>query len=51
MILEALKVAQGNRSRAAQILGIYRRLLYSKMKEYGLEDEMAPSAEDDELAS
>ena len=51
MILEALKVAQGNRSRAAQILGIYRRLLYSKMKEYGLEDEMAPSVEDDELAS
>ena len=51
MILEALKVAQGNRSRVAQILGIYRRLLYSKMKEYGLEDEMAPYAEDDELAS
>ena len=51
MILEALKVAQGNRSRAAQILGIYRRLLYSKMKEYGLDDELIPSTEDDELAS
>jgi two-component system response regulator AtoC len=34
LILEALEQAQGNRSQAAKILGIYRRLLYAKMKEY-----------------
>jgi two-component system, NtrC family, response regulator AtoC len=36
MIVEALKQAGGNRSTAAKILGIYRRLLYAKMKEYGI---------------
>jgi two-component system response regulator AtoC len=36
LILEALEQAQGNRSQAAKSLGIYRRLLYAKMKEYGL---------------
>ena len=36
LILEALDQAQGNRSQAANILGIYRRLLYAKMKEYGI---------------
>jgi two-component system response regulator AtoC len=34
MILEALKQAEGNRSQAAKMLGIYRRLLYTKMREY-----------------
>lgn len=34
LILEALEQAQGNRSQAAKLLGIYRRLLYAKMKEY-----------------
>ena len=29
--------ATGNRSKAAEMLGIYRRLLYAKIKEYGLE--------------
>ncbi len=36
LILEALEQAQGNRSQAAKILGIYRRLLYAKMKEHGI---------------
>jgi two-component system response regulator AtoC len=32
----ALEQANGNRSQAAKQLGIYRRLLYAKMKEYEL---------------
>src|SRR5207237_4405198 len=36
LILEALERAGGNRTRAADELGIYRRLLYAKMREYGL---------------
>ena len=37
MIVEALRRADGNRSAAAKSLGIYRRLLYAKMKEHGIE--------------
>jgi two-component system response regulator AtoC len=37
MIAEALRQADGNRSEAARTLHIYRRLLYQKMEEYGLE--------------
>jgi two-component system, NtrC family, response regulator AtoC len=36
LISEALDRAGGNRTKAAQELGIYRRLLYAKIKEYGL---------------
>jgi two-component system, NtrC family, response regulator AtoC len=36
LIVKALAAAQGNRSRAAAILKIQRRLLYAKMQEYGL---------------
>ncbi|MHB1004860.1 MAG: sigma-54-dependent transcriptional regulator [Chloroflexota bacterium] len=36
LIMEALNQSQGNRSQAAKILGIYRRLLYTKMREYGI---------------
>ncbi len=36
LIMEALNQAQGNRSQAAKLLGIYRRLLYAKMREYGI---------------
>ncbi|MGH2456722.1 MAG: sigma-54-dependent transcriptional regulator [Candidatus Limnocylindria bacterium] len=36
LIAEALARHGGNRSKAAQELGIYRRLLYAKMREYGL---------------
>ena len=38
MILEAMHQAKGNRSKAANILGIYRRLLYAKLREYGIAD-------------
>ncbi|HEX2767484.1 MAG TPA: sigma-54 dependent transcriptional regulator [Candidatus Limnocylindria bacterium] len=37
LIREALERAGGNRTKAADDLGIYRRLLYAKIKEYGLE--------------
>jgi two-component system response regulator AtoC len=36
LIAEALTRNGGNRSKAAEELGIYRRLLYAKMREYGL---------------
>jgi two-component system response regulator AtoC len=36
-IQAALQQAGGNRSQAAKQLGIYRRLLYAKLKEYGIE--------------
>ena len=36
LIREALDRAGGNRTKAAEDLGIYRRLLYAKIKEYGL---------------
>src|SRR5438105_3315109 len=36
LILEALERAGGDRTRAAEDLGIYRRLLYAKLREYGL---------------
>jgi two-component system response regulator AtoC len=38
LISEALERNDGNRSRAARDLGIYRRLLYAKMREYNLEE-------------
>jgi two-component system response regulator AtoC len=38
LIKEALERAGGNRTKAADDLGIYRRLLYAKIKEYGLEE-------------
>jgi DNA-binding NtrC family response regulator len=37
LIEEALRQAGGNRSEAARSLHIYRRYLYQKMDEYGLE--------------
>jgi len=36
-IVGALSAANGNRSQAAKLLGIYRRLLYAKMKELGID--------------
>jgi DNA-binding NtrC family response regulator len=37
LIERALLEAGGNRSRAAEILKIHRRLLYDKLREFGLE--------------
>jgi two-component system, NtrC family, response regulator AtoC len=36
-IQQALRATQGNRSRAAQVLGVSRRTLYNKLKELGIE--------------
>lgn len=36
MLNEALKKAGGNKSEAAKLLGITRRMLYSRMKKYGM---------------
>jgi DNA-binding NtrC family response regulator len=38
MISRALRAAEGNKSKAAEILGMHRRLLYEKMREYELGD-------------
>ncbi|HKU95819.1 MAG TPA: sigma-54 dependent transcriptional regulator [Vineibacter sp.] len=37
MIRKALMSAQGNRAEAARRLGIHRQLLYSKLKQYGID--------------
>jgi two-component system response regulator AtoC len=37
LVERALREAQGNKTRAAEILGIQRRLLYEKMREHGLD--------------
>ena len=39
LITEALQLAGGNRTRAAALLKIQRRLLYAKMQEHGIADE------------
>jgi transcriptional regulator of acetoin/glycerol metabolism len=36
VVAEALRAAGGNRSRAAQALGIGRNTLYRKMREFGI---------------
>jgi len=37
LIERALRQAQGNKTRAAEILAVHRRLLYEKIRDYGLE--------------
>jgi DNA-binding NtrC family response regulator len=37
LVERALRQAQGNKSKAAELLGIHRRLLYEKIREYGIE--------------
>jgi DNA-binding NtrC family response regulator len=41
MIVRALRMAQGNKSKAAEILSIHRRLLYEKMREYKINENSA----------
>ncbi len=36
LILQALERAAGNKSRAARLLGLTRRTLYSRMEKHGL---------------
>jgi DNA-binding NtrC family response regulator len=38
MLSRALRVAGGNKSRAAEILGMHRRLLYDKLREFEMGD-------------
>jgi DNA-binding NtrC family response regulator len=37
LVVRALRQAEGNKSKAAELLGIHRRLLYEKMREFGIE--------------
>ena len=39
LVERALRQAGGNKTRAAEILGVHRRLLYEKLREYGLESD------------
>jgi two-component system, NtrC family, response regulator AtoC len=38
MLVRALRMARGNKSKASEILKIHRRLLYEKMREYAVTD-------------
>jgi DNA-binding NtrC family response regulator len=37
LVERALRQSEGNKSKAAELLGIHRRLLYEKMREFGIE--------------
>ncbi len=37
LVERALRQANGNKTRAAELLGVHRRLLYEKLREYGLD--------------
>lgn len=43
MIVRALRVAAGNKSKAAEILAVHRRLVYEKMREYEISENSAES--------
>ena len=42
LVERALAEASGNKSKAAEVLGIHRRLLYEKLRQYGLERKDGP---------
>jgi DNA-binding NtrC family response regulator len=43
MIVRALRMAAGNKSKVAEILAIHRRLVYEKMREYEINEKSAGS--------
>jgi len=45
-ILQALEATQGDRQRAAKLLGIGKTTIYRKIKEYGLDDAVNSKADD-----
>jgi DNA-binding NtrC family response regulator len=45
LLCNAMEIAQGNKSKAAEILGIHRRLLYEKMRQYDIEPKEKASTE------
>ncbi len=44
LVERSLAAAQGNKSKAAEILGIHRRLLYEKLRQYGMDAKEHPSS-------
>jgi two-component system, NtrC family, response regulator AtoC len=42
LIERALSETHGNKSKAAEVLGIHRRLLYEKLRQHGLEGKLTP---------
>ncbi len=44
LVERSLAAAQGNKSKAAEILGIHRRLLYEKLRQYGIDAKEHPSS-------
>jgi len=51
LILQALERAGGNKSRAARLLGLTRRTLYSRMEKHGLREPGAAEEPGDEAAA
>ena len=51
LIVKTLEAARGKRSRAATILKIQRRLLYAKMQEPGLGNQLPPALTRESIAT
>ena len=50
-IQEALRATHGNRTKAAQVLGVSRRTLYNKLQEHGIDRQPGEHALDDHIIS